>query len=226
MEVKIVFNDSPVVGAQVFLDGTDSNSKVTSGDALIFERVKPGWHRVEAVKYPEFKMCTSDRRRLKPGGMLVFTVPMVREICKLEVKSEQPGVRFTLTGPVQLKGTTGTLDAVFDSMRAPPLATAWPAFVQAWGLIYAATKHTCMAPTPRWVVTQTPLEGPWGGRAICAPTLAPQSQLVRTYASRGECDMALQLLDPQEPAVAITDTVQCGEAGCDQVISWGPRPTR
>lgn len=155
------------------------------------------------------------------GGASTQTVAMVLNFLN-ENEQELGAVAWTaVCGPWER-----AVDAVFDSMRAPPLATAWPAFVQAWGLIYAATKHTCMAPTPRWVVTQTPLEGPWGGRAICAPTLAPQSQLVRTYASRGECDMALQLLDPQEPAVAITDTVQCGEAGCDQVISWGPRPTR
>jgi hypothetical protein len=133
-------------------------------------------------------------------------------------------------GPIAWTAVCGpwdqAVDRVFDTMRVGPLHTAWPSFVNAWDRVYAATKHTCASPTSRWMVTQTPPDGPWGGRAICAPTLDPLSQVKRSYASRGECDMALQLLDPQEPAVAITDTVQCSEAGCDQVVSWAPRPTR
>lgn len=118
------------------------------------------------------------------------------------------------------------VDQVFNSMRKPPLETHWSTFVQAWNLVYAATKHICMPTSGRWMITQTPPNGPWGGRAICAPTLDPESKTRKSYSSRGECDMALQLLDPQEPAVAITDTVQCGQAGCDQVVSWAPKPTR
>ena len=123
-------------------------------------------------------------------------------------------------GPWQL-----AVDRVFDTMRKPPLEHAWPEFTRAWNLIYAAIKHTCN-PSYRWMVTQTPPNGPWGGRAICAPTLDTDSRVRRSYASRGECEMGLQLLEPQEPAVAITDTVQCSQGGCDQVISWAPRPAR
>jgi hypothetical protein len=47
------------------------------------------------------------------------------------------------------------------------------------------------------------------------------SAIVRTYASRGEAEMALQLLEPQEAAVPITDKVVCGPAGCVQEVSWG-----
>ena len=105
------------------------------------------------------------------------------------------------------------------------LASAWGEFVTAWKLIYASLKHIC-GPPFRWVITQTPPDGPWGGRAICAPTVDTMSALVRTYASRGECEMALQLLEPQEPAVPITDKVVCDQAGCVQTVSWAPKPSR
>ncbi len=78
----------------------------------------------------------------------------------------------------------------------------------------------------RYAIIQTPPGGSWGGRAICAPTAAPDSHVTRTYASRGECEMALQLLDPQLPAVPITSSVRCDQAGCDEVVSWAPKPTR
>ena len=113
---------------------------------------------------------------------------------------------------------------VFDSVEHGPTQSSWGEFSKAWAVIYASLKHTCRP--HRWMVTQTPADGPWGGRAISAPTYDTASRVRRSYRTRAECDMALQLLSPQEPAVAITSSVVCGSMGCDERVSWAPKPTR
>jgi len=124
----------------------------------------------------------------------------------------------------------GDYDTAVEKVLAASRQTnAWGEFVAAWDVLYTAIKYGCcdtQRTHGRWMVTQTPADGPWGGRAICAPTLDPQSRVRRSYASQGECQMALQLLDPQEPAVATTSSVVCGAMGCDERVSWAPKPTR
>lgn len=105
--------------------------------------------------------------------------------------------------------------------RDVPIERWWVQFVHAWNLMYLAIKIGSCGASPRYAVTQTPSTGPWGGRAICAPTFAPDSYVKRSYASRGECEMALQLLYPQAHAVPNTSYVTCDQAGCDEVVDWG-----
>jgi len=106
-------------------------------------------------------------------------------------------------------------------------ATSPQEFLDAWNIMYLAIKTgACLQSPARYAITQTPADGPWGGRAVCAPTREPYSQTMRTYTSRGECEMGLQLLDPQFPAVPITSTVTCGSWGCDENVSWAPKPSR
>lgn len=113
---------------------------------------------------------------------------------------------------------------VFDAVQAGPTANSWGEFSKSWEVIYASLKHICRP--HRWMVTQTPPDGPWGGRAICAPTYDVANRVRRSYPTRAECDMALQLLSPQEPAVAVTSTVVCGSMGCDERVRWAPKPSR
>lgn len=152
------------------------------------------------------------------GSPSADTVSMVLQFLDTERNNLEPHAWTAVCGPWQ-----DAVDRVFETMT-DTLETAWPQFVHAWRVVYAAIKHTCT--TTRWMVTQTPPDGPWGGRAICAPTLELHSRVQRSYSSRGECDMALQLLEPQEPAVAITDRVVCSELGCVQQIRWAPKPSR
>jgi hypothetical protein len=118
------------------------------------------------------------------------------------------------------------MDRVLSSLHQGDLGDSWGRFVEAWALMYAALSLGSCGSSTRYAIAQTPPSGPWGGRAICVPTRLPDIRIQRTYASRGECEMALQLLDPQFPAVPITSTVVCGQAGCDEHVSWAPKPSR
>jgi hypothetical protein len=152
----------------------------------------------------------------QPSIQVVMTA---LEFLSLNATRLEPHVWLAVSGPWE-----AAVRRVFDAVRAGPTQSSWGEFSKAWAVVYASLKHTCQP--HRWMVTQTPPGGPWGGRAISAPTYDTQNRVRRSYRSRGECDMALQLLSPQEPAVAVTSTVACGPMGCDERVSWAPKPSR
>ena len=127
--------------------------------------------------------------------------------------------------PCVWAAVSGDYDAAVSNMLEQP---TWGEFVKAWDVLAGAIRFGCCdARTEgRWAVTQTPAGGPWGGRAICAPTLHPRDATRRTYPSRGMCEMALQLLDPQAPQVPTTSYVTCSATGCTEHVDWAPKPTR
>jgi hypothetical protein len=149
----------------------------------------------------------------------IETVTTVLEYLSAHAKQLQPHAWLAVSGPWE-----AAVRRVFDAVRDGPTESSWGGFSQAWAVIYASLKHVCRP--HRWMVTQTPPGGPWGGRAISAPTYDIHNRVRRSYRTRGECDMALQLLSPQEPAVALTNSVVCGSMGCDERVSWAPKPTR
>ena len=149
----------------------------------------------------------------------IESVTSVLEYLAANSKQLEPHAWLAVCGPWKQ-----AIGRVFEAVREGPTESSWGEFKKAWDILYASLKHICRP--HRWMVTQTPPNGPWGGRAISAPTYDVHSKIRRSYASRGECDMALQLLSPQEPAVPITSTVVCGSAGCDERVSWAPKPTR
>jgi len=115
---------------------------------------------------------------------------------------------------------------LFDIMRQGPLESAWEPFVKQWDVLYTAIKYGCCRESTKWRIAQTRPDGEWGGRAICAPASHPENETERLYESRGTCEMALQLLSPQEPAVPVTSYVTCNETGCSENVSWSRRPSR
>ena len=163
--------------------------------------------------------------RLQELNMMVASQPSIETVTSVleylthRWKQLEPHAWLAVSGPWE-----DAVRRVIDAVHEGPTATSWGEFSKAWNIIYASLKHTCRP--HRWMVTQTPPNGPWGGRAISAPTYDIHNRVRRSYPTRGECDMALQLLSPQEPAVPITNTVVCGSMGCDERVSWAPKPTR
>jgi hypothetical protein len=149
----------------------------------------------------------------------IETVSTVLEYLSVHGKRLEPHAWLAVSGPWE-----AAIRRVFDTVWDGPTESSWGEFVKAWNVIYASLKHICHP--HRWMVTHTPPNGPWGGRAISAPTYDIKNRVRRSYRTRAECDMALQLSSPQEPVVPITSTVVCGSMGCDERVSWAPKPTQ
>lgn len=99
-----------------------------------------------------------------------------------------------------------------------------------WAKFNLAVQSGCAGVLPdgrlgaRWVVRQTPNAAPFFGRTVCMPTTSPATDTERTYASVGECELALMQLPPQQDYVPISTGTACNEYGCFNEVQWGRTP--
>lgn len=125
-----------------------------------------------------------------------------------------------------------TLQHVFTTLlRAPDVQSNWYIASEEWAKFALAVSSGCCARLPdgqlgaRWVVRQTPNVNPYFGRTICMPTLEPALDTQRSFGSKGECEMALTQLPPQQDYVPINTPTVCNEYGCSNEVQWGRKPS-
>ena len=118
--------------------------------------------------------------------------------------------------------------------RHPQIESNWTIAAREWekfafaitsGCCNQQTSHGIVKAPKRWVIQKTPNVSPYFSRTICMPTTEPDLVTRRSYDTRGECEMALSQLPPQQDYVPITTTTACNNYGCDNQIKWGRKPS-
>jgi len=105
--------------------------------------------------------------------------------------------------------------------------SAWNVALDVWSKFHLAITTGCCARMPngdlgaKYVIRQTPNVSPYYGRTICMPTLTPARVTERSYASLGQCEMALSQLSPQAEYVPYQAQTYCNEFGCFLQPQWG-----